>query len=88
MTGPKIAELRHSHAEAWQWDGGPEAAALIVDWIESNGGFASVHPYQPLIVLGEEIAPVKPGEWIVRDKFNEFWPLDDGVFHATYRTSL
>lgn len=86
MNRPKVVELRVSHAEAWQWDGGDECAALIVDWIESNGSFASVHPYQSLIILGDDAAPVKPGEWVVRDKFNEFWPLPDDVFLATYKT--
>jgi len=88
VNRPKIVEQRVSHAEAWLWDGGPETADLIVDWIETNGGFASLHPYENVIVLGDEVAPVKPGEWVVRDKFNEFWPLPADVFEASYRTLL
>lgn len=79
-------EQRITTVEAWQWNGAPETAELICDWIETNGGYAAPHPYENVILLGDSVAPAKPGEWIVRDKFNEFWPLDDGIFPAVYRS--
>lgn len=77
---------RPSTVEAWYWDGGEETADLIVDWIiESGGPIAYLHPNENLIVIGDDIAPARPGDWIVRDKFRDFWPLADDYFQATYR---
>lgn len=74
--------------EAWQWDGGAEVAELICDWVENYGGFADVHPYEHLIVFGNDVAPAKPGDWIVRDKFGEFWPVGEDIFPALYENLL
>lgn len=88
MTSPGLFRRRPSTVEAWQWDGGDEVAVLICDWIESNGGYAAPHPHEPLIVLGDQTAPAKPGDWIVRDKFGEFWPIGEDIFPSVYESLL
>lgn len=84
MNAPGLFAKRPSTVEAWQWNGGPETAVLICEWVESKGGFAKPHPNEDLLVLGDNIAPVRPTDWVVRDKFGEFWPLTDDVFPAVY----
>lgn len=87
MTSPRLFAKRPSTVEAWEWDGTPECADLIVDWIIENGGpLAYLHPHEPLIILGDDIAPVVANDWVVRDKFGEFWPLAGDVFPAVYRS--
>lgn len=87
---PALYAKRPGVVEAWQWDGGPETAVLICDWIESNGGFANPyeHPYEKAIILGDKIAPVKPGDWVIRDKFGDFWPLGNDVFPGVYMSMV
>jgi hypothetical protein len=85
---PQIATKRPSTVEAWFWDGGDETADLIVDWIESNKGFAARHPHEPFIILGKDIDVLRPKHWVIRDQFNEFWPLDDTTFRAVYKSSF
>lgn len=85
MNAPRVVLKRVAHAEAWQWDGSVECADLISNWVESNGGYAALHPYEPIIVFGNDIAPASAGDWIIRDRFNEFWPLADNYFQATYK---
>lgn len=88
MKCPGVYEKRASTVEAWQWDGDPACAELICEWIEDNGGFAAPHTHENLIVLGDNIAPVNPGDWVIRDKFNEFWPIGDDLFPAVYKSIL
>lgn len=90
MNQPGLFSKRPSTVEAWQWDGGPETAVLICDWIGSNGGFAEPHPYENHLILwgSEESAPVKPTDWVIRDKFGEFWPLGDDIFPGVYASLL
>lgn len=83
---PIMVRKRPATVEAWYWDGGDETADLIVDWIESNKGFAAVHPYEPFIILGRDIDVLRPKSWVVRDRFNDFWPLDDTTFRTVYET--
>ena len=82
---PGLFNKRPGTVEAWQWDGGEETAVLICEWVESNGGFAEPHPYEQLLVLPDADA-VKPGDWVIRDKFGEFWPLGNDVFPAVYQS--
>lgn len=84
MTGPGLFSVRPATVEAWQWDGSAEVAELISDWVESNGGFASPHPYEQMILFGDWIAPAKPGDWIIRDIFGDFWPMDAKLFPGAY----
>lgn len=84
MMAPALFAKRPGTVEAWQWDGGPETAVLICEWIESNGGFADPHPYEQELILGDNVAAVKPTDWVVRDKFGDFWPLANDVFPGVY----
>lgn len=88
MNCPGVYEKRASTVEAWQWDGSSECGHLIVEWIEDNGGFAALHPYEDKIILGDNVAPVTPGDWVIRDKFTEFWPIGDDIFPAVYKSIL
>lgn len=77
--------MRPATVEAWQWDGSAEAAELITDWIIDNDGpLAYKHPYENVIVIDGETVTAKPTDWIVRDKFNDFWPLDENLFPGAY----
>jgi hypothetical protein len=88
QTLPIIAHKRPATVEAWFWDGGVETADLIIDWIESNKGFASRHTHENMIVLGDGIEAVRPKHWVIRDQFSDFWPLDDTTFRTVYKTSF
>lgn len=88
MSNPIIARKRPTTVEAWYWDGRDDTADVIVDWIESNKGFAEKHPNEALIVLGDQIEAVKPHHWVVRDQFGDFYPLPDGIFRTVYATSF
>lgn len=83
---PRLFEKRKSTVEAWHWTGDRAEGELIVDWMlnSSRNGLPYVHPHEDLIIISEDAAAVVPGQWIVRDKYNEFWPLDDDVFHSVY----
>jgi hypothetical protein len=76
--------------EAWQWSGDHAEAGLICEWIAKANGeqYAYLHPHEELIVLGDNYESVKPGQWIIRDQFNDFWPLQDDVFRTVYETSF
>lgn len=87
MTGPVIATKKPTTVEAWRWDGTDEVATLICEWINSNPKtlcLAEKHPHEQFIVLGYEYDTVKPGEWVIRDQFNDYFPLPDHVFRAVY----
>lgn len=80
---PVVATKKPTTIEAWRYTD-DDSAARIVDWVESNGGFAEKHPHEPFIILGDKVEPVKPGQWVIRDQFNDYWPLPDSVYHAVY----
>lgn len=84
---PLIARKKPTVVEAWQWDGRDETAALITDWVETHGGFAAKHPHEDFIILGRDVNAVKLNDWVVRDQFNDFYPLPHNVFMAVYETS-
>lgn len=92
MSNPRLFAKRPSTVEAWQWDGTPECADLIIDWVINSGGPVDtyLHPNENLIILGQttQTAPAKPDDWIVRDKFNEFWPIEPALFRVAYDNLL
>lgn len=88
MTSPQVFVKRPVTHEAWQWDGSPECADLITDWVDTGGGYAYLHPYEQLIVFGNDVSPAKPGDWIIRDQFNDFWPIGEDMFPAVYSRLL
>lgn len=89
MSQPRLFRKRPTTIEAWQWDGTDECAALIVDWIIDNAGpLAYKHPHEPLIIFDDETAAAQPGDWIIRDQFNDFWPIEDALFPGAYEALL
>lgn len=88
QTAPVIAVNIPTTVESWQWDGTGVQSVHIVEWIRQNGGHAERHPYDNRIVLGDDYDSVIPGDWVIRDKFGEFFPLRDADYRATYQSVL
>lgn len=89
MNAPVIATIKPATVEAWQWDGTVERGRLIIEWMEKGGTPAYLHPYETLIVPDiQYAASIKPGEWVVRDRFSDFFPLSDADYQATYQSVL
>jgi hypothetical protein len=86
QTRPLLARKRPVMNEAWQYDGRIEVADLIVNWIDTNGGYSHVHPYEDLIIIQANSGDlaVKPGDWVIRDQFNDFYPCPDETFQTVY----
>lgn len=87
---PVVATKKPAKVEAWRYDGTPESASAIVGWINTEWpeSPAYMHPHENIIVLGNDIDVVKPGMWVIRDTFNDFWPLPDDVYHAVYESPI
>lgn len=83
--------------EAMQWDGTPEGAGPIINWVLENG----VARYQCLeseppgcegkphairIKTLEGDMDAKAGWWIIRGVIGEYYPCDPEVFAQTYAT--
>lgn len=95
QVAPVIATKKPTTVEAWQWDGTVEQADRIMAWIaEANkhdtgyGQVASLHTHENIIILGDNYEAVKPGMYIIRDQFNEFWPLPADVYRAIYASPV
>jgi hypothetical protein len=85
---PVIATQKPTTVEAWKWDGTPEQARTISNWIATHGHEAKLHPYDNVIVLGDGYEAVKPDHWVIRDRFGDFWPLPDDVYQAVYNSPI
>ena len=80
--------------EAVQWDGGPESASRIIDWIIANGGSASYNCFSPAeckrgthtikVQTIEGAMDADPHWWIIRGVEGEFYPCKPSIFEATY----
>ena len=91
QLAPIIAKKRPDTVEAWYWDGRPETAELIVAWINDKPKTQVVAEYREedrIIALDWQVEHVKPLHWVVRDKFNDYWPLPNDIFLAVYETSF
>lgn len=94
QVAPVIAVNIPTTVEAWHWDGSAEQAERIIDWITDNDGFsdvrqpAALHPYDNVIVLGDGYDCVSPGQWVIRDKFGDFFPLRDTDYRATFQSPV
>jgi hypothetical protein len=89
--GPVLWRKRPATVMAWHWDGTPEAATLIVDWVNThNFHEAEKHPHENIILIDPKapptmsVEPLKPKMWLIKDTFGDFYPLPDDVFRATY----
>lgn len=88
---PVVATKRPATVEAWRWDGSPQSTAAIIAWVktaEPKGQRAYLHPNDNVLVLGDGFDLVKPGDWIIRDKFNEFFPLPHDVYLTVYESPI
>lgn len=86
--------------EAVKFDGGPESATPIIDWILMNGSTArwrdSAEAYQGVnaghtgwdealsIDTLEGTIHASPGDWIIKGVKGEFYPCKPDIFEATY----
>ena len=92
---PLLAIKRPETVEAWYWDGEDKTADALCEWVNSASGghTADKHPHENLIVIDAKqppslsVAPLKPGEVLVRDRFGDFWPLPADVFRAAYQST-
>lgn len=86
--------------EAQHWDGKPESATPIINWILSNGGSAHFACSQPdsgpckpekphtiAITTLEGSMHASPGDWIIRGAQGEFYPCKPDIFEATYESA-
>jgi hypothetical protein len=91
QLAPIVAKKRPATVEAWYWDGRPETADLIVEWINTTKGSLVEAEYfeeDRVIFLDRNVENVRALHWVVRDQFNDFWPLPNDVFMAVYETSF
>lgn len=74
--------------ESWYWDGSPEEALKIVDWINQNYGEATYHhcATDPHITIETEQRPSKgyPKWYFTRGVRGEFYPIKTDVFEQSY----
>lgn len=80
--------------EAMQWDGTPEDASDILDWVLAHGGTARYHstmlvdtsPTVPFIAVDtlDATAKVFAGDWMMRGTVGEFYPCQSDVFNESY----
>lgn len=88
QDAPVIAVNIPTTVEAWQWDGSAEQGALIVGWIIDGERWAMPHPYEDRIILDHNVDAVKPGQWVIRDKYGDFWPISDADYRATFQSPV
>lgn len=81
--------------EAIQWDGTPEGAVPVIDWVLANGGsatYACIGDECTGTAVGHNITvitlegPMQAGEdwWIIKGVEGEFYPCKDSVFRKSY----
>lgn len=72
--------------EAMQWDGTPEGATPIIDWVLASGErSARFHDIGILHVdTLEGTMRARAGDWIIRGVQGEFYPIKDAIFRETY----
>lgn len=90
MSGPQTYRRRPATVEAMQWDGTPESATRIVNWVLANNGGAryQVCPVGYLMLdLGNSgSVEVAPGAWIVLTG-GQFLPCPATVFVKQYEAA-
>lgn len=83
--------------QAMQWDGTPDAATPIIDWVLQNGGTARFSCAQPdsgpckpekphtiAIDTLEGAMHTSPGDFVIRGVNGEFYPCKPDIFAKTY----
>jgi hypothetical protein len=93
---PMIGRKRPATVEYWYWDGNDDTAAAIVEWVNSSNTkhVAEKHPHEPVIIIDPNAPPsmgyepLRPGCWLIRDTFGDFWALPDSIFQGTYESVI
>lgn len=71
--------------EAWQWDGTPQSATLIIDWLLTHDHTARWNPHTGLFIdTLEGTMRADPGDWVARGIHGEFYPIKNAIFRETY----
>ncbi|BDZ40801.1 hypothetical protein GCM10025865_01000 [Paraoerskovia sediminicola] len=70
MSTPQKFRKKPVIIEAMQWDGTPEGATPIINWILETGERSAMR--------------ATPGDWIIRGVQGEFYPCKPDIFEATY----
>ena len=85
--------------EAVRWDGTPESATRVIDWVLSQGGTANyicdngvadgecdLNPELHHLVIWtlEGAMKASHGDWIIRGVQGEFYPCKPDIFEQTY----
>lgn len=85
---PVIAVKKPVTVEAFRWE--DDNAQALVDWVNHNavGQRAEKHPHEELIILGDGVDTVKPGDWVIRDQWNDFYPLPHSVYQTVYASPI
>jgi hypothetical protein len=83
VTEPRFFAKKRIVVQAMQWNGTPEEAQSIVEWI---GRPATYHPPVDRIFIQtlEGIMHASAGDWIIQGVQGEFYPCKPGIFSATY----
>lgn len=78
--------------EAWPWNGTPEGATPIIDWVLGNGGTAryrdeSDGPGESTVLAidtleGPHLA--RSGDYVIKGVAGEFYPCKPDIFEKTY----
>ncbi len=80
--------------DAMRWDGGPEEATIVIDWVIEFEGTARYH--EATDDVSESIyvdtldatAVLSPGDWMVRGVQGEFYPCKPDIFESTYEPEI
>lgn len=78
--------------EAMQFDGSPQSAMVIVDWMQVVGGVEPSHrapSYRPgietlFIYTLEGVMEASAGDYVIRGVQGEFYPCKPDIFAKTY----
>lgn len=83
-----VAKYRKRPVEidAIQWTGGPTIAALVLNWITTQGGVARYDDEADVIFVEtmEGAMMAREGWWVIRGVRGEFYPCEPGIFAETY----
>lgn len=72
--------------EAHHWDGTPECATAIIDWILDHGHTARYHGMHEMVIdTLEGQMTVSRGDWVIRGVKGEFYPCKPDIFAETYQ---
>lgn len=88
MTGVSKFRQKAAPIEALRWDGTPDAASRIIEWITDCGVGARFWSVSGISVISIDILEgrlhAQPGDWIIRGVDGKFYPCKPDVFVVMY----